>query len=117
MYKLNDKHFLLKAFFLYVMILFFFVLSVFFLFAILLLIVDKNFKIDDSNLYWISVIYLFITYFCCGVYLQRKVLRRLISWHPIWNTVEIVFREKLEKLILWPVAYPKLFLKIVIYKS
>lgn len=57
-----------------------------------------------------------IAYVACGIYLNRIVLRRIIVWHPVYNTVENVFKGKLYMLFLWPISYPILLLKLAVDK-
>lgn len=53
-------------------------------------------------------------YAALGVFLNRLVLRRIIEWHPIYNTLENVSFEKLKYMLLWPFAYPMLFLRLLV---
>jgi len=65
----------------------------------------------------IQVVFLsLIAYVACGIYLNRTVLRRIIVWHPVYNTVENVFKGKLYMLFLWPISYPILLLKLAVDK-
>lgn len=57
-----------------------------------------------------------IAYIVCGIYLNRIVLRRIIDWHPIYNTVENVYKGKLYMMFLWPISYPILFIKLAVDK-
>lgn len=65
----------------------------------------------DSKAKWPLVV-LFSEYLGVGVYLNRVVLRGLIEWHPIYNTVENVSSGKLKMLLLWPITYPFLFIRL-----
>ncbi|MGS0742494.1 hypothetical protein ACVBEF_11760 [Glaciimonas sp. GG7] len=58
----------------------------------------------------------FIAYFVFGFIMNRLVLRRLIEWHPIYNTLENVSGSKLRSLIFWPIAYLVLFFKLGVVK-
>ncbi|HHW4679329.1 MAG TPA: hypothetical protein ACQGQH_07795 [Xylella sp.] len=58
----------------------------------------------------------FCGYFIFGFIMNRLVLRRLIEWHPVYNTLENVSSSKLSALILWPISYPILFVRLVINK-
>ncbi len=51
-----------------------------------------------------------------GIYLNRTVLRGLIGWHPIYDTLDNVAGEKFKMLLLWPLAYPTLFIKLLVAK-
>jgi hypothetical protein len=57
-----------------------------------------------------------ILYIVGGVYLNRWVLRRIIIWHPIYDTVENVYKGKLQMFALWPISYPILLLKLAVVK-
>lgn len=63
-----------------------------------------------------SIFLSLIAYLICGIYLNRIVLRRIIDWHPIYNTVENVFKGKLYMLFLWPISYPILLIKLAVDK-
>ena len=58
-----------------------------------------------------------IAYISCGVYLNRKVLPRLVDFHPVYNTLNNVTRDKLNMFKLWPISYPKLFFHLWIDKT
>ena len=45
-----------------------------------------------------------VVYFPIGVYLNRNVLRRVIEWHPMYNTLENVTQSKMKFFGLWPFA-------------
>jgi hypothetical protein len=53
-------------------------------------------------------------YLACGVVLNRIVLRGLIDWHPVYNTLGNVSKAKVHMLLSWPLAYPRLFVQILI---
>jgi len=55
-------------------------------------------------------------YLLAGIYLNRRVLRRLIVWHPQLDTVQNVSSGKLSALLFWPVVYPVLMFKLVVVK-
>jgi len=61
---------------------------------------------------WFPGVIVFFAYFVFGFIMNRMVLRGLIEWHPVHNTVENVFSSKLRSLIFWPISYPALFLKL-----
>ncbi len=37
----------------------------------------------------------FIVYLCCGFVMTRVVMRRLVEWHPVYNTLQTVTSAKL----------------------
>lgn len=51
-------------------------------------------------------------YLVCGFILNRIVLRRLVEWHPMHNTLSNVSQAKLSSLLLWPLSYPVLFFRL-----
>lgn len=59
----------------------------------------------------------FIYYLGAGVFLNRKVLVNLISWHPMHNTIDNVSRAKLGFALLWPIRYLGLFFKLGVMKT
>jgi len=58
----------------------------------------------------------FIAYFVFGFMLNRIVLRGLIEWHPMYNTLENVSSAKLSMMGLWPIRYPVLFFQLLVNK-
>lgn len=69
-----------------------------------------------SNVTWFSAAIPFFAYFVFGFIMNRVVLRGLIEWHPVYNTVENVSSSKLRSLIFWPIAYPALFFKLSVVR-
>lgn len=65
---------------------------------------------------WFPGIVAFVTYVAFGFALNRVVLRGLIEWHPMYNTVENVSRAKLSSFALWPLSYASLFFKLAVNK-
>lgn len=59
---------------------------------------------------------LVLTYFGLGIVLNRAVLRRLVVWHPMQNTLLSVTKAKLGMALLWPVRYPVLFFHLLVDK-
>ncbi len=66
-----------------------------------------------SSIVWFIAV---IGYFVIGFVLNRVVLRGLIQWHPVYNTVENVSKGKLGMLLVWPIRYPTLLLKLMVVK-
>lgn len=58
----------------------------------------------------------FIFYIGAGFYLSRAVLRKIIEWHPMYNTLYNVTSDKLKFFFLWPIMYMFLFLRLGINK-
>lgn len=65
---------------------------------------------------WFPGVIPFLAYFVFGFIMNRLVLRGLIEWHPVYNTVENVSGSKLRALIFWPISYPSLFFKLGVIK-
>lgn len=65
---------------------------------------------------WFSGAIPFFAYFAFGFIMNRLVLRGLIEWHPVYNTIENVSSSKLRSLIFWPISYPALFFKLGVVK-
>ena len=59
---------------------------------------------------------LVLTYPSLGIALNRMVLRRLIVWHPMRNTLHNVSTAKLGMALLWPIRYPVLFFQLLVDK-
>lgn len=58
----------------------------------------------------------FLCYFGAGIYLNRSVLRKIIEWHPMYNTIENVSSAKVKYFLFWPIAYLFLFIRLGINK-
>jgi hypothetical protein len=80
------------------------------LFALLML-----FNIVEHDAYvprWAGV----LGYFLIGIILNIVVLRRLIEWHPVYDTIGNVSSAKLSTIAFWPVSYPILYFKLFVAK-
>jgi hypothetical protein len=55
-------------------------------------------------------------YLASGFLLNRVVLRGLIEWHPVYNTIQNVSVGKLQAMLFWPIAYPNLFFRLGVIK-
>jgi hypothetical protein len=51
-----------------------------------------------------------------GVYLNRSVLRRLVEWHPMYNTLYNVTSAKIKFFLFWPISFFFLFVRLGINK-
>lgn len=58
----------------------------------------------------------FFFYFGAGFYLSRAVLRKIIEWHPMYNTLYNVTSDKLKFFFLWPITYFFLFMRLGVNK-
>jgi len=65
---------------------------------------------------WFPGMITFIAYLAFGYVLNRVVLRNLIEWHPMYNTIENVSGAKLSSFFLWPFSYASLFFKLAVNK-
>jgi hypothetical protein len=59
----------------------------------------------------------FYFYFVAGLFLSRSVFRRIIQWHPMYNTLYNVTSTKLKFFFLWPITYLFLFIRLGINKA
>ncbi len=59
----------------------------------------------------------FAVYFVCGIFLNRTVLRNLITFHPVYNTLQNVFSTKVRALLFWPISYLILIGKIAVVRA
>lgn len=57
-----------------------------------------------------------LLYLAIGVALNRLVLRRLVEWHPMHNTLGEVANAKLSSVLFWPLSYLFLFCSLAINK-
>jgi len=69
-----------------------------------------------TALSWFPGLIPLAAYFVCGVLLNRLVLRGLIEWHPVYNTVANVSSGKLRSFLFWPFFYPALFFRLSVIK-
>jgi hypothetical protein len=58
----------------------------------------------------------FFFYIGSGVYLNRSVLRKIVEWHPMYNTLYNVTSSKMKFFLFWPVTYLFLFMRLGINK-
>lgn len=59
----------------------------------------------------------FIVYLCCGFVMTRVVMRRLVEWHPVYNTLQTVTSAKLGMFALWPIQMLSLLFKLGVNKA
>ena len=67
---------------------------------------------DSNFLNYLTVIF----YLAAGFHLNRTVLRQIVSWHPVYNTLENVSMIKLRYFLFWPVTYLALCFRLLINK-
>ena len=77
---------------------------------ILLVVIASSFS---SNLFG-NLAFLF--YIGTGFYLSRAVPRKIIEWHPMYNSLYNVTSDKLKFFFLWPILYFFLFMRLGINK-
>ena len=58
----------------------------------------------------------FFYYLGVGFYLSRVVLRKIIEWHPMYDTLYNVTSDKLKFFFFWPFMYFFLFVRLGINK-
>lgn len=57
-----------------------------------------------------------IMYLAIGIFMSRFVMRRLIEWHPNYNTLYNVVSAKIWMVLLWPVRMLMLLLQLTANK-
>jgi len=65
---------------------------------------------------WLSSWVPILAYLGVGIFLNRTVLRSLIAWHPVYNTLQNVASAKCRQMLLWPFSYPALFIQLGVAK-
>ena len=80
--------------------------------GIFTLLVVAAFNFTSTIVTWLAI----IQYFSSGIYLNRKVLRNLIEWHPVYNTLSNVASAKTNFFLFWPLYYLLLFVRLGINK-
>lgn len=65
-----------------------------------------------SNSLWLFL----LAYIGIGIFLSRKIINGMLSWHPVWATIDNIFSYKVKMIALWPITYPFLFAKIAVIK-
>jgi fatty acid desaturase len=76
----------------------------------LILLLILNAKINLAG------IITFVYYIVAGIYLSKAVLKNLIDWHPVNRTIDNESSTKLGFLLLWPIRYLVLFMKLGVTK-
>ena len=56
----------------------------------------------------------FNIYFVIGFFMSRFVMRRLVEWHPNYNTLHNVVSAKIWMFLLWPLNMLILLLKFTL---
>jgi len=74
------------------------------------------FAVAAGKFEWITPGIFIGAYFACGFLLNRVVLRGLVEWHPVYNTLSNVSRSKFQTFFLWPWSYPVLFFQLAVVK-
>ncbi len=59
----------------------------------------------------LSGLFAFNVYFVIGFFMSRFVMRRLVEWHPHYNTLHNVVSAKIWMFLLWPLNMLVLLLK------
>lgn len=54
----------------------------------------------------------YVLYLVTGIFMSRYVMRRLIAWHPVYNTLENVFSAKIGMVLFWPLQMFSLLFKL-----
>lgn len=53
-------------------------------------------------------------YLVIGLILNRFVLRGLVEWHPVYDTIQNVATAKMQMFNFWPLRYPILFWQLLV---
>lgn len=61
---------------------------------------------------WSIWIYLLI-----GVALNHLLLKKLIEWHPMYNTLDNVVNAKLKAVLFWPLSYLVLLISLLLNRA
>lgn len=59
----------------------------------------------------------FLVYIAIGVYMSRGVMRRLIEWHPMYDTLYNVTSAKLWMVGLWPLQMLMLLFRLTVNRA
>ncbi|POZ60945.1 hypothetical protein C2I19_16230 [Chromobacterium alticapitis] len=87
-----------------------------FVIYVALLVVQMMLLLLTVKFDWFPGVTLPFTYIGCGFLLNRLVLRGLIEWHPVYDTLQNVSSEKLGMLLVWPFRYPALFFQLLVHR-
>jgi len=63
---------------------------------------------------WMPIWFMPLMYVVIGCVLNRVVLRRLVEFHPLYNTLGVVAKTKLVYVVFWPLAYAYLLVMVII---
>jgi hypothetical protein len=83
-----------------------------------MVLLDANGVIDSvKNKSW--VLTLFVLYFACGIFLNIKIINKLmgenhIEYHQFHNTISEVVSDKISFIIWWVIRYPLFLLKLAL---
>jgi hypothetical protein len=86
----------------------------YYLLCILLLFISIILSGFIAKSIFIVISVFFIVNLICGVFLLKKVQNKLISYHPIYDTIDNVATDKFNSIIFWTIRYPFLFIKLSI---
>ena len=54
----------------------------------------------------------FVIYLIVGIYLTKVYLPQLITFHPVWNTIDNLVDVKMKGIVFWPIFYLTLLSKL-----
>ena len=78
----------------------------------LLIFIALVYSLYKADLIWFSI----IPYPLIGIILNRIILRNLVAYHPIYNTLSNVANIKLTAVLAWPSFYIVILVKLMIVK-
>ena len=64
--------------------------------------------LDHYTSGWIG----FVIYLIVGIYLTKVYLPQLITFHPVWNTIDNLVDVKMKGIVFWPIFYLTLLSKL-----
>lgn len=85
----------------------------FIIYTAALILLFTLFAICQSGVSWWLF---FIGYLVIGVALNHLILKRIVEWHPMYNTIDNVASAKLKAVLFWPISYLFLLISITINK-
>lgn len=59
----------------------------------------------------------FHVYLVLGFVMTRIVMRRLIEFHPAYNTLDVVFSAKVRMFFLWPLSMLNLLIRLSVSRA
>jgi hypothetical protein len=87
---------------------------VFWMAMLVILMAKGAYVIDDANK---TGALFFLIYFSGAYHLTKKVLPRIIQWHPVYDTLWNVTSAKLRIFLFWPIAFIQILFRLLVDKA